>query len=157
MERCGTIKRRYSVCSKYPWTPVAWLYLPLCLVAERTSPETTAGIMDPWVLAHTGIKQGLVHTRIQVSLLNISLYRKRFHFYRKVMKTKITGLANKTFSYNDVEKEIHSLFLRMRHTVAMEEETNRWTVNKNYIYRQYLILSKTCYIYRIFHNAIIFI
>jgi hypothetical protein len=38
-------------------------------------------------------------------VLNISLYRKRFGFYRKVMTIKITGLAIKRFPYNDVAKE----------------------------------------------------
>jgi hypothetical protein len=59
----------------------------------------------PRVLVHTGIKQGLVHTCIQVSLLNVSLYRKRFSFYRKVMTMEIAGLAIKMLPYNAVEKE----------------------------------------------------
>jgi len=89
-----------------PAVPVACLSLPaLCPVAEWTSPETTAGIMGPWVLAHTSIKQRLVHTCTQVSLLNVSLYRKRFSFYRKVMTIKITGLAIKRSPYNAVAKE----------------------------------------------------
>jgi hypothetical protein len=61
--------------------------------------------MDPSVLAHTGIKQRLVHTRRQVSLLNVSLYRKRFSFDRKVMTIKIKGLAIKRFPYNAMPRE----------------------------------------------------
>jgi hypothetical protein len=61
--------------------------------------------MDLSVLTHTGIKQRLVQTSRQVSLLNVSLYRKRFSFYSKVMTIKITGPAIKRFPYNAVAQE----------------------------------------------------
>jgi len=107
MESWSTTRRRYSACSKHSSNSCGLSLPALCPVAEWTSPETTAaGIMDPWVLAHTAIKQRLVHTGRQVPLLNVSLYRKRFSFYRRVMTIKITGLAMiKRFPHNAVAKE----------------------------------------------------
>jgi hypothetical protein len=67
--------------------------------------------MDPRVLAHTAIKQRLVHTRRQVPLLHVSLYRKRFSFYRQVMTIKITGLAIKRFPHTAVAKEMFACSL----------------------------------------------
>jgi hypothetical protein len=46
-------------------------------------------------------------------------------------------------------------FLSLKSNFKSLGETNSWIVNHDYIYRQYLLSSNTCYMFRLFHKAII--
>jgi len=49
--------------------------------------------------------------------------------------------------------------LRVRYTVVMHEYTYRWTVEHSHIFRQYLLLSKTCVMFQLFirHNSTMYL
>lgn len=46
-------------------------------------------------------------------------------------------------------------FLSQKWNFKSLDETNSWIVNHDYIYRQYLLSSNTCYMFPLFHKAII--
>jgi hypothetical protein len=56
-------------------------------------------------------------------------------------------------------KENIKYLLRVRYTVVMHEYRNRWTVQHSYIFRQFLLLSKTCFMFQLFirHNSTMYL